>query len=69
MAKTLSVVSLKLSVLVLMSTLWLAVAGHRVVAHEVTPTIGDLTVDGPALTLQLRLNVEAFVAGINLDGM
>ncbi|MEO9777556.1 MAG: HupE/UreJ family protein [Sedimentitalea sp.] len=38
-------------------------------AHEVTPTIGDLTVTQDVLTLDLRMNVEAFVAGIDLDGM
>lgn len=38
-------------------------------AHEVMPTIADLTVTDGHLTLELRLNVEAFVAGINLDGM
>lgn len=34
-----------------------------------TPTIGDLTVQEGILTLVLRLNVEAFVTGIDLDGM
>ena len=38
-------------------------------SHEVTPTIADLTVENGRLTLDLRMNVEAFVAGINLDGM
>ena len=38
-------------------------------AHEVMPTIGDFTVTDGRLTLELRLNVEAFVAGIDLDGM
>ncbi len=38
-------------------------------AHEVTPTIADLTVVDGHLTLDLRLNVEAFVAGIDLDGL
>lgn len=38
-------------------------------AHEVTPTIADLTVEGSVLVLDLRLNIEAFLAGINLDGM
>lgn len=38
-------------------------------AHEVTPTIGDLAVAQGELTLDLRMNVEAFVAGIDLDGM
>ncbi len=50
-----------------LSTLWLLVAGAA--AHEVTPTIGDLSVQDGQLRLELRLNVEAFVAGIDLDGM
>jgi len=59
-------------------TLWfipaLLVAGplamvQPVRAHEVTPTIADLTVRDGLLRLELRLNIEAFVAGIDLDGM
>lgn len=40
-----------------------------VAAHEVTPTIADFEVTDGQLTLELRLNVEAFIAGIDLDGM
>jgi hypothetical protein len=40
-----------------------ALSGH---AHEVRPAIADLTIDGRSLTLEIQLNVEAFVAGINL---
>ncbi|WP_192966608.1 HupE/UreJ family protein [Phaeobacter sp. F10] len=36
-------------------------------AHEVTPTIADFAVEGGELQMQLRLNAEAFVAGIDLD--
>ncbi|MGY3436966.1 MULTISPECIES: HupE/UreJ family protein [unclassified Marinovum] len=38
-------------------------------AHEVMPTIADLTVAEGAVTLDLRLNAEAFAAGIDLDGL
>jgi hypothetical protein len=38
-------------------------------AHEVTPTIGDFVVRDGVFALDLRLNAEAFVAGIDLDGM
>ena len=38
-------------------------------AHEVTPTIADFRVQDGQIALDLRLNVEAFVAGIDLDGM
>ncbi|SEJ08003.1 Hydrogenase/urease accessory protein HupE [Cribrihabitans marinus] len=38
-------------------------------AHEVTPTIGDFSVEDGTLRLELRMNVEAFLAGIDLDGL
>lgn len=38
-------------------------------AHEVTPAIADFAVTDGKITLNLRLNAEAFVAGINLDGL
>lgn len=38
-------------------------------AHEVQPTIGDLTVAEGQAELVLELNVEAFLAGIDLDGL
>ncbi len=58
----------RLRLMVVLSTLAVLVAtGAR--AHEVTPTIGDLSVEGGILVLDLRLNVEAFLAGIDLDGL
>lgn len=57
---------LRLTFTLLMSSL-LQVAGAR--AHEVTPTIGDLSVQDGTLRLELRLNLEAFLAGIDLDGL
>jgi len=60
---------LKLAFVTLLSSLWLLGFGLRAHAHEVTPTIADLSVANGVLELQLRLNVEAFVAGIDLDGM
>ena len=37
-------------------------------AHEVLPTISDMTViDNSVLRFEMRLNAEAFLAGINLD--
>lgn len=38
-------------------------------AHEVQPTIGDLTVAEGQAELVLELNLEAFLAGIDLDGL
>ncbi|NVK14218.1 MAG: HupE/UreJ family protein, partial [Rhodobacteraceae bacterium] len=46
-----------------------AIAASPACAHEVTPAIADFTVKDGQITLELRLNVEAFVAGINLDGL
>ena len=53
--------------LVLSSVLMLLALPAR--AHEVQPTIGDLSVSEGVVTLGLRLNAEAFVAGIDLDGL
>lgn len=52
-----------------MSSLWLMLWSAAAAAHEVTPTIGDFVTRDGILTLDLRMNVEAFVAGIDLDGM
>lgn len=52
-----------------MSSLALILLPLTLRAHEVTPTIGDLTVGGGIVVLDLRLNIEAFVAGIDLDGL
>ncbi len=38
-------------------------------AHEVSPSIADLRTDAGQAQLSLRLNIEAFLAGINLDGL
>ena len=63
------ITGVRLVFLTAVSTLWLALMGTWSVAHEVTPTIGDFSVADGTVTLNLRLNVEAFVAGIDLDGM
>lgn len=52
------------------STLLSVAAGPRTLAHEVLPTISDFSVnDDGMLTLQMRLNLEAFLAGIDLDAV
>lgn len=39
-------------------------------AHELVPTIADLTiVDGATAVLDLRVNIEAFLSGIDLDAV
>ncbi|MGO4916889.1 HupE/UreJ family protein [Pseudogemmobacter sp. W21_MBD1_M6] len=44
----------------------IAATAFAAAAHEVRPAIADLMIEGQSLTLDLQLNVEAFVAGINL---
>ncbi|UWQ89585.1 HupE/UreJ family protein [Rhodobacteraceae bacterium M382] len=66
-AKSLEVWTLKLAFVWLVSSVLQFVS--PVQAHEVTPTIGDLTVSEGTVRLELRLNVEAFVAGIDLDDL
>ncbi|MCB4454227.1 HupE/UreJ family protein [Leisingera sp. McT4-56] len=46
-----------------------AIAAAPARAHEVTPAIADFTITDRQITIELRLNIEAFVAGINLDGL
>lgn len=60
----------------LLVNLWFAallstglVAAAPATAHEVTPTIADMRVEDGQLSLSLRMNVEAFVSGIDLDGL
>lgn len=52
-----------------LSTFWALLLAGSALAHEVTPTIGDFEIADGELQLELRLNIEAFVAGIDLDGM
>ena len=59
----------KLRFVAAVSSLWLLVISPFALAHEVTPTIGDFVVEDGEITLDLRMNVEAFVARIDLDGM
>ena len=58
---------LKLTLLAVLSSLALWTAPLS--AHEVTPVIADLTVEGGAARLDLRMNAEAFVAGIDLGSV
>ena len=48
-------------------TLLLAVSSTQVAAHEVVPTIADVTVAEGRAELGLRINLEAFLAGVDLD--
>jgi hypothetical protein len=51
----------------LLSSLWLLLAVPGLRAHEVTPAIGDLHVAEGRLVLDLRLNLEALMADLDLD--
>ena len=59
----------KLRFVAVVSSLWMMLCASFAWAHEVTPTIGDFVVQDGQITLDLRMNIEAFVAGIDLDGM
>lgn len=69
MGTTFDLSGIKLRLLAFMTVLALALLPLTLRAHEVRPTIGDLTVEGGIVVLDLRLNIEAFVAGIDLDGI
>lgn len=58
--------NLKLTLAALLSSLLMLVA-PMARAHEVQPTIGDFTVADGQLELTLQINLEAFLAGIDLD--
>ncbi len=45
----------------------LALSSSPAHAHEVVPTIADLTVTEGRAELNLRINLEAFIAGVDLD--
>ena len=47
--------------------LWLAAAAAS--AHEVRPAVGDLTAADGRVTLELRLNAEAILADVDLEGI
>lgn len=64
---TLLLLRLRVGFLLLLSSLVLALP-QDLRAHEVTPTIADFDISEGQITLLLRMNVEAFVAGIDLDG-
>ncbi|MEK0163446.1 HupE/UreJ family protein [Phaeobacter sp. A36a-5a] len=58
----------QLSRLLLVWLFW-SLSYSSVFAHEVTPTIADFEIADGRLKMDLRLNAEAFVAGIDLDGV
>ncbi len=59
----------KLTIAALLSSLALCLVTFAAFAHEVSPSIGDFSTGDGQLVLELRINLEAFVAGIDLDGV
>ncbi len=54
----------------MVSTVIFAAGVSKPAAHEVLPTIADITVTGEGqVVLDLRINIEAFLAGIDLDAV
>ncbi|PHR07416.1 MAG: hypothetical protein COB29_08840, partial [Sulfitobacter sp.] len=67
MHKTFSNLMVKLTYALILSSAVFAGSGGGVRAHEVMPTIADLSVSDGSAHLTLRINLEAFLAGIDLD--
>ena len=59
----------KLSSLLCKLTLALLLSSTVVRAHEVVPTIADLSVAEGTAELSLRINLEAFLSGVDLDAV
>jgi hypothetical protein len=68
MRDTFNWLSAKLTLLVVLSSI-LMWSGARTDAHELQPTIGDLTLADGQAGLVLRLNLEALLSGIDLDAI
>lgn len=58
-------ITVRLAVLAVLSSL----LGHAALAHEVTPAIANFERQGPQIVFEFRLNAEAILAGIDLDGL
>jgi hypothetical protein len=66
MIRPFSILRSKLAYLAALSTLIFVIAAP-LRAHEVSPTVADLTVNGTSVELSLRITLESFLAGIDLD--
>lgn len=59
----------KLRLWAVMSSLWLVFWPGLAAAHEVIPTIADLTVSDGEVVIDLAVNLEAQLSGIDLDNI
>ena len=59
--------ALRLVFLTAVSSMWLMMLAPMAAAHEVVPSITDVTVEGGTLSMALRTNIEAQLSGIDLD--
>jgi len=49
---------------------WILLTSCRLAhAHEISPSVSDLEINADTVTLELKLNLEAFVAGIDLQSL
>lgn len=55
--------------LIISALLVVAFHGSTLDAHEISPSISDLTIEGDDINLEIRLNIESFVARINLQSL
>ena len=54
--------------ILLILTFWVGIA-TKINAHEVSPNIADIRIEGKSIYVDLRLNVEAYLADINLANL
>ncbi|WP_298835941.1 HupE/UreJ family protein [uncultured Roseobacter sp.] len=60
----------KLMLFGFVSTHFVVLGAREVAAHELVPTIVDMAVtEGDEITLDMRVNIEAFLSGIDLDAV
>lgn len=69
MLRTLFAASRKLRLWLVMSSFWLTLASGSALAHEVVPTIADFSVTDGTVRIEMRVNVEAQLSGIDLDAI
>ncbi|MEP4248749.1 HupE/UreJ family protein [Tateyamaria sp.] len=59
----------KLRLWMIMSSVWLTFASGAALAHEVVPAIADISVNDGVVRIEIDVNVEAQLSGIDLDAV